>query len=330
MHQTLAAVLYAFLFILAFCTGPLVVPRFIHQDPVIAAHADTPDVATISGWYGPGAWIALILTSLSAAWGTMSMSWHIIRHHTISILALGPNDTCDRTYHDQWPGDADLIVLLVYASFATVDLTQHSLQIMRADVPHIEPPKMPAMQASATAVFVSCGLAHVMLVPLAFTGLCESKSTFSFIRSCWRRLLITTALLLTTYTGIFICYQSQEMIVARDKSALTLTSLGPDGTASLIFAFAFLVMYPSLTMSFARFWSINFSVAPLYFACLYGVSSLVFPDHFSAALRKPLSSVIWARTAVIAVIAWFIPLAIFLFFNLVVLQVCGIRASKPS
>jgi hypothetical protein len=304
---------------LAFSTGPLLVPFFVHTDPIIALHAQTPDAVTISGWYGPGAWIAFVLTSLSAVWRVLHMSWHMMRDHTYGRSSC---ETCTERYQDQW--DADLLVSLVYTSFATVDVMQHCLRILRADPPSLEPSVLPAMQASATATYVGCGLSHVVLVPLAIAGIFEyirGKSTLDYIRAHQSRLLVSSIMLIVTYVGVITCERSQAAIfIAHNELAPTLT-FWPSGAASTIFSVADFGLHP-LTLSFlARYWATIWAYVPLgYMGGLVIVYNLTPLQYFK----------FWALFPTIAVVTWFMPLVLGMFVLLIVVQVCHSIQSRSN
>jgi hypothetical protein len=301
---------------LAFSTGPLLVPFFVHTDPIIALHAQTPDVVPVSGWYGPGAWVSFVLTSLSVVWRVLSMSWHIARDHSYITLKC---ETCTLQYEDQW--DSDLLVSLVYTSFAASDLMRHSLRILHADKPSLDPSILPAMQASAISVYIGCGLAHVIWGQLLFAGLCEccrGNSVLQFARSRWRWFLVSGVMLGVTYVGVITCEHSQAAIFAQDELAPTLT-FWPNGTLSTTFKL-YLGIDPPLLLLHFRFWSFDYIVGPLgYLLCLYVVSryeNIRYSDTASEDLGA-----CWARYVTYAIVAWFIPLGLAVVVLLTVIQV---------
>jgi hypothetical protein len=97
--------------LIALGTGPALIPFFIHTDPIINIYSQTPDVTPISGWYGPGAWVAYILTTINALRRHFALSWHMIVDHTNSDEVK-----CVDCPKEDW--DGDWLVSLIYTSFS--------------------------------------------------------------------------------------------------------------------------------------------------------------------------------------------------------------------
>jgi hypothetical protein len=221
---------YIVLLSVTICAGPMLVPRYLNTDPIIKVHAETPgDIVPISGWYGPGAWIAFVLTALSAVCRMLRFTWHTYRDHETR-----DDETCEEcSQHRDW--DADIIVSLIYISVSAIDLVRHSLRTLRASEPRMDDVSLVhAIQASVTAVYVGCGFAYILfilLIPLLMMLFYEVR----FVWLYWRRLLPVIALLLVTYGAIFTFHGAQVILTSRVDTTRTDESLSR-GTAYASFA----------------------------------------------------------------------------------------------
>jgi hypothetical protein len=292
----------------AFCAGPFLIPHFLYTDPILEVFAHNPDVQAVSGWYGPGAWIVFVLTSLSAIWRMLSLTRHVASDHIfIGCPMQNICEECDRNYR---PLDADLTASIVYVSVAAVDLIRHSWRILRADEPHMDESIIPGMQASETAVLVGCGLAHVILFPLVFLIYTlphtQHAPTLGFrvMYLYWRRLLPSFTLLLIASGGLFISYRSKAVLFATDDNANSTLTPKPNMILQPLFGAMQAVERSFLELS--RFFILWGRVKGTG-AYLTGFAmQLVLSRGSGCAVWKHWPR--WAQLPATAVLVWFMPL----------------------
>jgi hypothetical protein len=149
---------------------------------VVYSPNDAP--VSVSGWYGPGAWLAFMISLLLALWRTAI--------HAQS----GRGDT--------W--DADLLVCVVYSAVASVDLIMRSRRL--PDVPDgAELPwdQVLPLAAAATAVHIIFGFS--LLPFLIFAGRSLLYFLFDHPIPSWRalttrRFRLWSAMLLSSFVGM--------------------------------------------------------------------------------------------------------------------------------
>jgi hypothetical protein len=281
----------------------MLVPRYLNTDPIIKVYEKSPgDIVPISGWYGPGAWIAYVLTALSAVCRMLRFTWHTYQDHERRDY-----ETCEEcSQHRDW--DPDLIVSLIYTSISAIDLIRHSSRILRTSEPRMDEVSiMPAVQASLTAVIVGCGFAYILFIPLLplFT---MTFSHFRFVSSYWRRLLPVFVLLLITYGAIFTFRCSQVVLTSekdRDQTSR--------GTAYDFFAIANMTadgLIREARMSLDLWYSLDRLIGiPVYLYFFVGWSAVALPWIVHLDTRP-----LWVKLLFVAhlLIAFIIPMAIFL------------------
>jgi hypothetical protein len=186
---------YALSVLIALGTGPVLIPFFINTDPIINIYSQTTNVQPISGWYGPGAWLAYILTTLNALRRLFSLCWHMVMNHT-----YWDRVKCAHCPKEDW--DADWLVSLIYTSISSVDLIRLSIAIIRSDK-LVEIQSLPAIQAAATAVYVGSSMADLALTAMILMAcVCGNQSGFFMLR--WRLFITIGALYIIGLIGVVL------------------------------------------------------------------------------------------------------------------------------
>jgi hypothetical protein len=228
---------YAVSVLAALGTGPALIPFFINTDSIINIYSQTPDVEPISGWYGPGAWLAYILTTMNALRHHFALSWHMIVDHTDSDQV-----TCVHCLKEDW--DTDWLVSLVYTSFSSVDLIRRSIQIVKSGQP-VTMQVLPALRASATAVYIGLGVAELVLTLMLLivcSGMYREQPDFfkKFVFLRWRLLVTIVTMYITAFIGVAAhekASPAQDFLnfepVPRDTNTTALLSIGSLRTMAL-------------------------------------------------------------------------------------------------
>jgi hypothetical protein len=115
-------------------------------DPMIRFRLSSESYTPISGWYGPGAWVAYMLTLLCALFGSLR------------LIYFSPEFT------EQEKGwDVDLIAATICTTVSSVDLFHQSLTLLRGSYTKIPLKSIPALVAAATAVHCSLGVSSLAM-----------------------------------------------------------------------------------------------------------------------------------------------------------------------
>jgi hypothetical protein len=113
-------------------TGGELLARLTHPAPINFHQSSSEGYAPISGWYGPGAWLAFVLIALSACANTVR-----------SVFFRGTEAG--------W--DMDLLSTVIYTMFSSTDLMRRSLRLLLDPTPKRLQQELPSLMASATAVY---------------------------------------------------------------------------------------------------------------------------------------------------------------------------------
>jgi hypothetical protein len=140
---------YALLFLTAVLLGPALIPWFVHTDP-------------IPSWYGPGAWLAYVVVTLSAFYKVIRLVLHAMSSHDKDDKSA----CASCTVRDEW--DIELLASLTYTIVCTWDLLQQCWPILHSATPTLRDAQNPALHAAATAVYVSFGAAQVPIISFGF------------------------------------------------------------------------------------------------------------------------------------------------------------------
>jgi hypothetical protein len=111
--------------IIAFATGPALIPFRINTDLIIAIFKHNPDANfAIPRWYGPGFWLAYILLTLEAMREFFVLCWHLsmMDQHTSDEKA-----TCAYCHDDRQ--DVAWLFSLIYTTAGAF----HLLAVCLAD-----------------------------------------------------------------------------------------------------------------------------------------------------------------------------------------------------
>jgi hypothetical protein len=122
-----------------------------NSNPILVLYHKVPDATSVSGWYGPGAWLSFLVSLCLAYWRTLQFP-----HEPVAP------EKGDRPRERSW--DADLLVALVYISVAVGDLIHQCTVLMHGNPPIVTIKDLPPLAAAATVVHLTFGLTIVPLV----------------------------------------------------------------------------------------------------------------------------------------------------------------------
>jgi hypothetical protein len=287
---------YAVGVLTALGTGPALIPFFINTDPIINIYSQTPDVEPISGWYGPGAWLAYTLTTLNALRHHFALSWHMVVDHTDSDEVK-----CAHCPREDW--DADWLVSLVYTSFSSADLIRRSIAIIKADK-LVGIQDLPAIRAAATAVYIGSGASDLALVSMILVAYMRRKES-GFLKSMgllrWRLLLTVGTLNIIGLLGVVIhqkAIRTQNLFMSdaeqKERQHLSVGLLELYGLRSLAFDGGIIKVLAMLPLEMP------------WWAIIYGVmfwGGIVYMMIWREAPRLDLKTLI--RIVVTILVLWF-------------------------
>jgi hypothetical protein len=288
----------------AVLSGPLLVPFFLNTDPVTVLHARLDESESISGWYGPGAWVAYVLTVLAALAHILKLAWHVKTVHLWTWSSLACKD-CPCV--DKW--DGDLLVAFVYTLFSVYDLIHRSVPVIHAhSMPYLELKNVPALQAAATSSYVGFGASYVLII--GFSMLLWSTWQGSFLdvmKAHRRRAIILGAMFVVAHVGVSICEHARLTFLARDTSVspIFLPSRLTSGSVSV-----FGVVSDNLAPSaWIKILSIFYTLmGPAGALVIYGITVCIF-----LLLQSVRSSTItWRQAGATLIFAYVWPFCMFI------------------
>jgi hypothetical protein len=290
--------------LLALLSGPLLVPLLLNTDVMIAIHAGLSSPNSISGWYGPGAWVAYVLTALAALAHLLKLAWHVKTRHSWTWRSP---DCKGCPCVDRW--DGDLLVALVYTLFSVYDLVHHSLLIVHAgSIPFMHPQAVPALQAAATASYVGFGATYVLIIVFTFLVSCTWQGSLpEVIKAHWRRGIVLGTMLIIVHTGVSVCEHTRSTMLLLDASrpALFLPSRLTNNGAS-VFSVVSEILAP---MTWIKILSVFSTLTgPIGSMVIYG-STVYVLLFMQSAKSSPVT--LWNHLGATLVFAYVWPLCLF-------------------